>query len=351
MKKGIFTKDITAVTKGILVIWLIWHHTMASPIFQKSGTVLEQLFRKIGTQGAAVVAAFALLSGFGINELYNRQCSSSDRERMTLFENIKFSYSRGIKLLFNFWLMYLIFVPLSCLCARENLLVTAYGNPPVLGMLNDLLVHIIPFDIGWLNNSWWFMRAIISFYLVYPFIKCFDKKYLLTITVFFFFITVPILEKPQSTKIFWYFQYVLGVFLSEIRFFDRIVIWFKKNDLIIASGMMLVISCWIRRYYSYAVFPLWGFAVVLFVFVLMHYYRNWFIWRPLVLIGKYSADMYLIHIFIYRYLLKDVVWMKMNPIWIIPCAVLCTFVVAWIFGKFKEVTHFNKITNRIVGRS
>ena len=87
------------------------------------------------------------------------------------------------------------------------------------------------------------------------------------------------------------------------------------------------------------------------VFAFRYYFKEWKIWDVLILLGNYSADMYLIHIFVYRNLFKNVVWNFMHPIWIIPVAVLLTFVTAWIFGKLKEQIHFNQFVNGLLRRN
>lgn len=349
-----FTRDITTVIKGFLIVWLIMHHAIGSQHYTADGTMLIYAVKKLAGRGAAVVAVFAFLSGFGLNETYKnwvQRRALSGMPEPGLGQKVAFSYSRILRLLVSLWIVYVIFVGAIVLFRDPDFLRESYNGPVWLGILRNLTGNLLPVDTGTVNSSWWFVRAICSFYLIYPFVKCIDRKYALTVTMLSFAVTIPVLCHPQSTRIFWYFQFFLGYYCSEIGLFGIIEERIRRRDLLAGSVIgFLCTNIIMFRFSSYPFFPLFGITAAVLGYAAYRSAENTgaaVIWRPFRVLGKYSSDMYLLHVFIHGRLFTGVVYFSMNPLWVVLSDVLICLACSWVLSLLKDRTGLNAMLNRL----
>ena len=348
--KADFSKRITLIIKGILIVWLIMHHALASKHFVDDGSRFVFIMSKLASRGAAVVAGFAFLSGYGLNETYKAWCRRLKKDASssggtlsgepTFLQKIGFSYSRILRLLVNLWIIYVIFVGAILVFRNPDFLNEAYKGNILTGLVKNLSGNLLPLNSGTVNKSWWFIRAICSFYLIYPFVKCVDKKYALAVTVLSFAVTVPVLGHPQNTRIFWYFQFFLGYYISEIDLFGYLREKVRMPDLFIGSLLAFICTNYMMfRYFSYPLFPLWGLNIVFLMYSAYHLAPNLnILWKPFEVLGKYSSDMYLMHVFVHGQLLYGIIYHWMNPVWIVVSETLICLAFSWILAQVKNRT-------------
>lgn len=347
-----FSKDLTLIIKGILIVWLLFHHTLGSRHYIYDGSAISWISKILSARGGAVVAGFAFLSGFGLNETYKAWLAKRIRANLgdpSLKEKLAFAYSRALRLLVSLWIVYIIFVGAILVFKNPDFLRDSYTGPIALGVLKNLSGGLLPVHVGSVNKSWWFVRAILSFYILYPFVKCFDKKWAFTITLISFIVTIPVLDSPQNTHIFWYFQFFLGYYFSEASIFPRFIDKISDRILIIGSALFFAALNYIMiRFRSYPLFPLWGVGIIVFVYSI---YRvvpaECLMWKPLRLLGKYSSDMYLIHVFVHGSLFPEIVFFSMNPIWILASDVLICLLLSWLLSIIKSKTGLNNRLSRL----
>lgn len=348
-REKVFTREITTVIKGLMIVWLIMHHAIGSSHFIDDGSTFFYIVGKIASRGAAVVAGFAFLSGYGLNETYRswviRRGSSP-----SLGGKIAFSYTRIFRLLVSLWIVYIIFVG-AILIRDPGFLRESYEGSIALGILKNLTGNLLPLNTGTVNKSWWFVRAICSFYLIYPFVKCIDgtKLRAFLITLASFAVTIPVLGHPQNTRIFWYFQFFLGYFCSEVDFFG----WLRKNfsnGLVFIAGFAAFICTNLAmfKFGSYPFFPLWGLTLVVTMYGLYSLAPGAAaLWKPLTILGVYSSDMYLLHVFVHGRLLPEVVYLFMNPVWIVVSDVLICLLFSWLLSLLKKKTGLSAALTRL----
>lgn len=122
----------TKVLKGVALIFLLIHHLFYIQTGKYSDIHIWgdiYLVNAIGGIGKICVTIFVFLSGYGLAIK-----SRTSNQSLTQFYSHRF-----VKLMANYWLIWIIFVPISIFCFGITLQ-DAYGNHPVLPMFfGDIL--------------------------------------------------------------------------------------------------------------------------------------------------------------------------------------------------------------------
>ena len=134
------TKDETQQLKGFAILLMLWLHLFSDtdlgplthcllPFF--GGKPLAFAFSRIA---AACVPIYIFLGGYGLTCVYRQRQGSMHNAR------------RALSLMANFWMVFLLFVPLACIT-----------NPLLYpGSLLTLLLNVVAIDYSY-NGAWWFL--------------------------------------------------------------------------------------------------------------------------------------------------------------------------------------------------
>ncbi|MBQ1889332.1 MAG: acyltransferase family protein [Selenomonas sp.] len=134
------TKDETQQLKGFAILLMLWIHLFSDtdleplthcllPFF--GGKPLAFAFSRIA---AACVPIYIFLGGYGLTCVYRQRQGSMHNAR------------RALSLMANFWMVFLLFVPLACIT-----------NPLLYpGSLLTLLLNVAAIDYSY-NGAWWFL--------------------------------------------------------------------------------------------------------------------------------------------------------------------------------------------------
>lgn len=114
----IFDKRQTFIAKGMATLMLLWHH-----LFGSYSIFLDKVISLLSFKGIPVeciiasfckicVAIFVLLSGYGLYKSYNKKSNDSTvlSKKQKIIGDITFVKNHLIKIMFDFWLVYIIFV-------------------------------------------------------------------------------------------------------------------------------------------------------------------------------------------------------------------------------------------------
>lgn len=140
------------VLKGVALILLLWHHLfyvdngMYSDIKVWDYGVVNQ----IGQLGKVCVALFVFLSGYGL-------IVSTDP---LTFKARLFYVKRYTKLYLNYWLIWLLFVPINILCFDRTFAVV-YQSDVIPKFLIDLCGLSCMCGTQTMNPTWWFYRGVL----------------------------------------------------------------------------------------------------------------------------------------------------------------------------------------------
>lgn len=149
----------TTVLKGIALLLMLFHHLFydaaAAPLFDEpvAGHHWVALFSR---QCKVCVAIFVFLSGYGLAKSYKGKIR-------------QYFAHRFVRLYFNYWLIWLLFVPVGVLFFGRTLQ-DVYQTHILAHLVIDL--SGMSFACGFLgyNPTWWFYSCIIILYALYPLI-------------------------------------------------------------------------------------------------------------------------------------------------------------------------------------
>lgn len=156
----------SSVLKGIAILLMLCHH-----VFEPEKMDLYTDFKLsnmpvLGTfalQGGVCVAIFVFLSGYGLMAKYGFE------EKIHIKS---FYWQRFVKLMMNYWLVWLIFVPLSVFWLSDRSFGWWYSTSQttLMGIL-DFLGIAKWFGSFPYNPTWWFYSCIIGLYLLFPLLR------------------------------------------------------------------------------------------------------------------------------------------------------------------------------------
>ena len=341
-KPFIFSRNMTAVAKGLAIVLMVYHHLFAfpdriktvnySPIMMVDDLPLDQL---IGEFGKLCVATFLFLSGLGLYK------SFQSKHRFTFRQGVK----RAINFFILYWLVFFIFIPIGLKYFDDTLRYT--WNPKMFIYNLFALIHTY-------NGEWWFISVYIELVLLFPLIvKLIEKwptlvSYLsfscLFLSAFFLhvddffsnFELVQIAINHLGTLFQWQVMFITGIYFSKYSLFEKWNAFFSKIHLNskIVFLLLLVLCFYLRQYtfpfiiktrgpeidgiYNYTDFIL--APVVIFSFVKL-VQNITILERLFLLLGKHSTIIWLTHtFFIYYYFQK----MSFAPYY-------STLIVIWVF--------------------
>ena len=159
----------TMVLKGVALLLLLCHHIFyEGHDFEDIYIGQIPLIQTFGMQSKLCVAIFVFLSGYGL--------TSGAMKSGGILNLFGFYRKRYVKLMVNFWLIWLLFVPLGVFVFNRTF-PEVYGEHYVLRVATDLLGIC---STSSYNPTWWFYGCIISLYFLFPFLyKIIDYWYLL----------------------------------------------------------------------------------------------------------------------------------------------------------------------------
>lgn len=288
------TRQDTAVMKGIAICAMLFHHLYGCP--PEGVEPYTGVLAWLGVLGKVCVALFLFCSGYGLATNYTP---------ISAKEDLKFIIRRLVKFYLNYWVIFIIFVPITIFVFHRPLS-AAYGE-------NYVWWHLI-LDIfglqGWYsyNITWWFNTLIIVLYVLFPLLyrAIYIKPWVA--------ILVGIVLMRLSTHVpfdsldlcIWQFPFVLGIVwkLCENKGL-KVQEWFTTHSWL--AGMcamsLLIITIIIRMY---PIIPHWngmrqdGFiacAVAMCVITIVRRY-NWLM-TTFAFLGRHSMNIYMTHTLLY----------------------------------------------------
>lgn len=168
MYKTLTLRD-TNILKGIALILLLIHHLfyLDNGLYDDITIAGRGIVQTFGLWSKICVAIFVFLSGYGL---------TVQTEKASGVGNLaQFYWRRFTKLLFNYWFIWLIFVPIGVYVFNYTFY-EAYGNYAGIKFLLDATGLINAFGLYGYNVTWWFYSCIILLYLLFPFLYRLLKK-------------------------------------------------------------------------------------------------------------------------------------------------------------------------------
>lgn len=289
------------------------------------------------------VSIFLILSGYG---LY-KSCSKKYGLPVRIKSSLCFSGKQLVKLLMNFWFIFILFVPLGFFFGRNP--VAIYSGGTTNGLLNgalDFFGLARLFNTPTMNATWWFMTTIILLYLLFPVLLkalSFSKEGLLLVSVALYFL--PAFLSGFIVLQTFVFPFVLGMLSARMNLFERIHNGMGKTWVKVVVCSAAVIFFGYLRYQTYQADVFFAYAIILFSFAVLS--RILGLRLCLSEIGRCSGDIFLFHTFIYGYYFSDFIRSFQYPAVVYLVMVIVCYATARLIDWLKEITKYQALILRL----
>lgn len=334
--KGHLTVDDTYLLKGCALILLLFHHLFYTGDIPVDEIMIGEapLVQSIGIWCKVCVAIFILLSGYGLSMSY----------RPVGGGNLwSFYKKRYVKLMVNYWFIYLLFVPFGVFVMGRTFDEVYHGSwvRPILDLLG--LYKAFTGDSYGYNPTWWFYSCIIILYAIYPFLaKCLKHTWLMIVVVL-----VSILfgsHIPVYNVCSYYLpSFLLGMYMATFEYLNAL--YLVKYKLYIF--MMLPFVCMLRFWMPYAL--LWDAIIAFFIvisFMLVNVPKE--LKYILVFIGKHSFNIFLFHTFIYLLYFQSYIYWTTNPFLIFVTMFTTCVIISVIIEYLKNTLGVKRFQNFLI---
>lgn len=337
-----FTAERTNIAKGAAILMLLFHHlfygdywSLCTPLHPIENIIVPEIVN----YSKVCVAIFLILSGYGLTKSYEKSCGSV----------VKFSLSHLFKLMFQFWFIYLIFVPLSFVFGNRNPIeIYSTGFKGVIKLLIDFCGISNLIGTPTINTTWWYMGIMIPLYILFPILLRLIRTHpaelcliSLAIAIMPFFIT----SRLNHAVFYWIFPFVEGMLLAKYNIINHFMHKYVTKQRIMISIFALLTCILIRTRLSIAFDGFLGLSLILLSNEIGN--MNSVIKKSLFTLGKYSANIFMMHTFIYGYFFKDMFYSLKYPFLIYTTILITCFIIAIAIEKLKKITKYNTLEAKV----
>lgn len=340
-----YSRNDTNIAKGIAVILLLNHHLFflvkdAPPLI--NGFSFVYFFANVSK---VCVAIFVFLSGYGLSKSWKD-------ESLLLFLK-----KRLIKFFLNYWIIWLLFVPVNILFFGRTLGAVYQDHILVKFLINFMSLQRF-FDFYGYNPTWWFASLIIALYCLFPFIKILIDKYKLVsllLTVPFLYIKMDIPVIKVDFLLPWLFPFALGIYSSNTSLLcslKRSYLFSGKHRIIKDISIILILfTLMLYRQFGFIltgirIDGLLGFVIILwaYIYIKPHSYLG----RFLHMLGTHSFNIFLFHTFIYLYYFPVFFSKKELSIILLVVLLLTCLAISMAIEWLKNKISFYTLEQRLI---
>lgn len=329
MTNTLLDKRKSLILKGAGILLMLFHHLFYSeelrPLYDDITIHGVGIVNQLGIFSRLCVAVFVFASGYGL--------------ALSTPENIKlkdFYWHRFKKLYLNYWLIWLLFVPVGIFVFGRTFS-DAYGDRAAIKSVLDFFGLLKMFGTDSYNPTWWFYNCIVILYLLFPLLnKVLWRTPYLTVSVALTIVTLGFV--PGINVISGYlFVFVVGMLLARmpLQWIERTKWWHILIALAMLSGWRFSQSS--PKHIVDAMLCA-GMAFLIYKLPL----ENW-LGRVFVELGRHSMNMFLIHTFIFYFWFKDYIYITRNPLLIFLSLLVASYLVSLVIEWLKKKVGYYKL--------
>ncbi len=350
-----FSKNSTALIKGIAVTLLLIHHGLNpavhtfslilsdSPAYQDGIVLLSKL----------CISLFFVMSGYGMYLSYDRQ------EKKDVKNTLLFVARHILKLFFMMAMVYLLFVPPGELFGRA--MADRYAGHFVKYMIFDMTGLASLFGTPLFNTPTWYFSPLLVFYLATPFwyrvVKALSRvkglPWLLLLGT-----GVAAAFYPGFQWLLVYFvPYFAGLVAAGSNYFEWAAGLLREKQAgralklflyLAGMGVFLYVRLFLIGgkgiYFQYD----WILCLLVIPAAFEYIPEKSFPGRLLTELGEESAHIFLIHGFVQCYYFEKWVYsVKYGVLAVALCLFLC-YLLSRLVQKIKEVSHYARLEESIL---
>jgi len=330
--------DGTLIIKGLAICLMLWHHLFYQNPEYGSFVFQTALFGKV------CVSLFLFVSAYGLTVQYSKIFNKP------ITETFKFQAKRFVKFYANYWVIFLIFVPLGIFVFGRGLSVP-YGEASHIKMLIKDILGINSFQSY--NIAWWFNQLIICLYLLFPILYFVIRKISVFLIILWYLILRLQIPLFSDVIVYWSLHFSLGILFAQNtekinKFFNRFNQFLLLGFFILTFGILSVF----RNYEIVSFFK--GTDVdaflavnIAFLVILIFHKVSQKIAKPVIFLGKHSINIYMLHTFIFAYFFKDFIYSFKYPILIFFVLLAICLIISVLLEYGKKIVHLPVIIDNI----
>lgn len=330
----LLTLHDTAILKGIAICAMLVHHLFyENPEY---GAVVWHC----ALLGKVCVAIFLFLSGFGLTFQFGKM-PIHGLNANSGGQIIRFLLRRYVKFYLNYWVIFLIFVPIGVFLFDRPLSVPYGENVNIpFALVKDILglqkYHSY-------NMTWWFNQIIIVLWLTFPILYQLVKNRYSA----WLLLPVAIVLFPVNALAF-----VLGMYVAYYRegigrVFQKLNIFFVLVTLLVLLSLLCLSreSGYIGCLSSIKADPYIALLISVIVAVLTKFIA--FQFPVMAYLGKHSMNMYMVHTFFFGYFFHSFIYGFKYPIFIFLALLISSLALSIILEYVKRRLGFYNLINHI----
>ena len=352
------SREDTAILKGIAIIAMLCHHLNAP-----GGGIhvqdISTFWKWVGLLGKICVAIFVFCSGYGLGVQYSKvPVGGTIRERIA--GSAKFLLRRFLKFYANYWVIFLLFVPITVLLFGRSLH-AAYGESASIPW--HLFLDVLGLQGSHSYNvTWWFNKLIILLYLLFPFIHWGVRKHA-GITLLLAFVACLFCwnwawSEYSEHVLLYVFPFTLGVAWTRIQ--DRMTDFagrFLQHGWLLAcvSAVAICACVYLREHQILSLLTgvkMDGIITAFIVLLVIGLRPYTALIRPVFQVfGRHSSNIYLLHTFINAYW-PTAPWLHghfsgaVKLLLLFVACLLCSIVIEWL----KKVSRYDNLIKSVAAK-
>ena len=343
------------IAKGTALLLQLWHHLFyRSPEYYGLFTSVRvidgiPLESYIARYCKVCVALFFFLSAYGMFK--SLQKNSRRDPQGGAAAQVRFVWRHLVRLLMDFWYIYLIFVPLG-ICFGVYFWEVYQGN--VLYGLYDFFCLSFFTRTPSMNSSWWYMSMILAFYLLLPLLgKLTEVCPAVAVAAALFFMLVPkgFFPRDVSRITEWLAPILSGMLFARFDCFERIGRCVPRRW----QGLLLTVPA--VAFFAYHRFKagesvrfdaLFALSILLFCYLVLSRIPG--LSRVLAWVGGYSGPIYMFHTFVFLLYGKPFIYWFRYPVLIYAVMLALCLLIAVGLRYLKKLIRYDRLTKRLSGQ-
>jgi peptidoglycan/LPS O-acetylase OafA/YrhL len=340
----------TQILKGVAIFILLYNHLFA----KYYGSFPGFLFN---TSGLAI-SIFLFVSGYGLTISYKKI------RDLSILETLKFQARRYVKFYANFWVIFLIFVPLGVFVFNRGLSVPYEDEHCFKWLIMDFfgLMFMKSYNI-----TWWFNVAIVFLYLLFPLFFFAIRKVSFLFPILWFFLWLFCFDKIIGDIAIWSFHFCFGILIALN--INKISKFFNHFNWFVLLGILIITFigfCLLRQYvplpecnpfknrniYGAFITVILILTIILSIRLIDRYVKpkRKIPSKIFVFIGNHSRNIYLIHTFIYLYFFSNFInsfkYQTSKFLVLLGMSLAISIIIEFL----KEKTKYKKLEKYIVNK-
>ncbi len=336
------SKEQSTIIKGIAIMMMLWFHlflhpdmvNLFLPLFRINNVPIEYFI----AQASYPVSFFLILSGYGLTYVYHHKGLNASGQ-----------IRRVAKIYLNYWVILAIYVALA-----------AFVRPGFIKLdILHILANLTAFYCTW-NGEVWFLfpytlLSLTAAFIIRTVYSMRDRKRLFTIlsTYIIVFLALKIIPLPENKyiltcymQLIYYvqllFYFSLGVLLYIIYQHKKTIGKSINEKIHISAKLVQTSSIWIllliivvKSLFKITLAD--GIYAFLFIILFNRIKLNEHLKAFLLVMGKYSMQMWMIHTIICVYLFHDFIYGFKYPAIIYVVLLTLSFLSACCISKLSRL--------------